>query len=162
MRGDRARPLEMDLLIREILFGYFRLNAVGERMFSALGLTPGKTSLMRSLAEEGPQSVAQIARARPVARQAVQRMADELARAGLVEFIDNPSHRRVKLARLSAAGKRMIDRAMAVEMEWAARLARHFERREVEVAREVVRRIIRILADEQFSPRTEAARGGKR
>ncbi len=56
----------------------------------------------------------------------------------------------------------MIDRAMAVEMEWAARLARHFERREVEVAREVVRRIIRILADEQFSPRTEAARGGKR
>src|SRR5205814_2967976 len=96
----------MDLLIREILFAYFRLSATGERMFAPSGLTPGKVSLMRSLKEEGAQSVAQIARARPVARQGVQRMADELTAVGLIEFVENPSHRRAKLARLTARGTR--------------------------------------------------------
>ena|SRR5215471_8267718 len=74
MDDERKRPtaLTMDLLIREILFSFFRLNATGERLFAGIGQTPGKVSLMRSLLEQGPQSVAQIARVRPVARQAVQ------------------------------------------------------------------------------------------
>jgi DNA-binding MarR family transcriptional regulator len=137
----------MDLMIREILFSYFRLNATGERMFAAGGLTPGKVSLMRSLREEGPQSVAQIARARPVARQGVQRMADELAAAGLIEFVDNPSHRRAKLARLTTKGDAVMEQTMAAELRWAARMARHFDEREVEVTREVVGRLIRILKE---------------
>jgi len=91
----------LDLLIREILFAYFRLNASGERMFAPLGQTPGKVSLMRSLLE-GPQSVAQIARARPVARQAVRKlvheaMAEELAWAGKLARLF--SEREVAIAR---------------------------------------------------------------
>src|SRR5262245_10144351 len=108
-KGKRPTALAMDLLIREILFSFFRLNATGERLFTAVGQTPGKVSLMRSLMEQGPQSVAQIARARPVARQAVQRMADELAAQGLIEFVENPTHRRAKLARLTVAGKKIME-----------------------------------------------------
>ena len=63
-KGKRLTALAMDLLIREILFSFFRLNATGERLFAGIGQTPGKVSLMRSLMEQGPQSVAQIARAR--------------------------------------------------------------------------------------------------
>jgi len=140
----------MDLLIREILFSFFRLNATGERLFALVGQTPGKISLMRSLMEQGPQSVAQIARARPVARQAVQRMADELTAQGLIEFVENPTHRRAKLARLTAAGKKIMDEAMAAELRLAARLARQFEEREVEIARDLIRRLTGILADESF------------
>lgn len=141
-------PLALDLLIREILFSYFRLNATGERIFAGSGLTPGKVSLMRSLSEEGPQSVAQIARARPVARQGIQRMADELAAGGLIEFVENPSHRRAKLARLTPKGEKVIKQSMAAELRWAARLAREFEESEVETARDVVRRLTRILASD--------------
>jgi len=97
-KEKRPTALAMDLLIREILFSFFRLNATGERLFAGIGQTPGKVSLMRSLMEQGPQSVAQIARARPVARQAVQRMADELAEQELIEFVENPTHLRAKLA----------------------------------------------------------------
>jgi DNA-binding MarR family transcriptional regulator len=152
MNDRRKWPtaLTMDLLIREILFSFFRLNATGERLFSTIGQTPGKVSLMRSLVEHGPQSVAQIARARPVARQAVQRMADELAAQGLIEFVENPTHRRSKLARLTAKGKRIMDEAMAAELGWAGRLANNFSEREVETAREVIQRLTRILADETF------------
>jgi DNA-binding MarR family transcriptional regulator len=151
----------MDLLIREILFSYFRLSATGERLFARFGQTPGKISLMRGLMEQGPQSVAQIARARPVARQAVQRMADELAEQGLIEFIDNPSHRRAKLARLTSRGKKIIEQAMAAELRWAAQLTRKFGAREVAIAREVIRRLKGILADNNF-PRQLAARPARR
>ena len=108
---------------------------------------------MRSLMEQGPQSVAQIARARPVARQAVQRMADELAEQGLIEFVENPTHLRAKLARLTAKGKKMMDETMAAELKWAARLTRNFGEQEVEITRDVIRRLTQILADESFARR---------
>jgi DNA-binding MarR family transcriptional regulator len=152
-RGKRPSALAIDLLIREILFSFFRLNATGERLFASLGQTPGKVSLMRSLMEQGPQSVSQIARARPVARQAVQRMADELAEQALVEFVENPTHRRAKLARLTAKGKKLMDEAMGAELKWAGRMARNFSEREVEIAREVIRRLTAILADERLVAR---------
>lgn len=60
-------------------------------MFAVLGQTPGRVSLMRSLKEEGPQSVAQLARSRSVARQGVQRMGDELTAAGLIAYVPNPA-----------------------------------------------------------------------
>ena len=43
----------------------------------------------------------QIAQMRPTSRQPMQRLADELAAEGLVEFIDNPRHWRSKLMRLT-------------------------------------------------------------
>ncbi|RWM76308.1 MAG: MarR family transcriptional regulator, partial [Mesorhizobium sp.] len=46
----------------------------------------------------------QIAQMRPTSRQRMQRLADELAGEGLVEFIDNPKHRRSKLVQLTRKG----------------------------------------------------------
>jgi len=143
--GESASALEMDLLIREILFCFFRLNATGNQLFAGSGLTPGQVSLMRSLLDEGPQSVAQIARSRPVARQGVQRMADQLAVGGLLEFVENPSHRRAKLARLTARGERVINHAIAEELKWAGNIARRFDAREVMVARKLIRRLMEML-----------------
>ena len=133
MPVSRTRPsaLAIDLLIRDILFCYFRLNVGGERMFAAVGQTPGKVSLMRSLKEEGPQSVAQLARSRPVARQGVQRMADKLSAAGLIEA--KPSARQARKAhhpRATADGK-----AIAGELRWTSRLAHNFSEREIETTR---------------------------
>src|SRR5215471_2191861 len=152
-KGKRPTALAMDLLIREILFSFFRLNATGERLFAGIGQTPGKVSLMRSLLEQGPQSVAQIARSRPVARQAVQRMVDELAEQGLIEFVENPTHLRAKLARLTAKGKKLMNEAMAAELKWAGRLARNFSQREVKSARQVIQRLTVVLADERLVAR---------
>src|SRR5829696_10269817 len=59
---------------------------------------------MRSLALFGPLTVPQIAQMRPRSRQRMQRLANELAAEALVEFIDNPKHRRSKLVRLTSKG----------------------------------------------------------
>ena len=64
----------------------------------------GAYGFLRSLAIHGPLTVPRIAAMRPTSRQRMQRLADELAGEGLVEFVDNPKHRRSKLVRLTAEG----------------------------------------------------------
>lgn len=148
--SSKSRPVpalarSVDRLLRENLFLFFRARAVGERLFSRVGLSPGKISLMRSVYEEGPQSVAQIARARPVARQGVQRMADQLAKEGLVEFFDNPAHRRARLVQLTPAGRKLLVKIDGGAALWPRELLREFDRREVDTALAVTRKLMDLL-----------------
>lgn len=88
---------------------FFRLRAAGTRAGAVTPWGGGTWGLLRSLKSEGPQTVPQIARARPVARQRIQRLANEMAEAGLVEFIDNPAHRRSRLVRLTPKGEAVFE-----------------------------------------------------
>jgi DNA-binding MarR family transcriptional regulator len=140
-----ASPRSIDRLLREILFVFFRARAVGDRVFARVGQTAGKISLMRSVYEEGPQSVSQIARARPVARQGVQRMADELAADGLVEFAHNPAHMRAKLVQLTPAGRKLLKRIDGGAVLWPKALLSDFDQREVDTALAVTRKLHDLL-----------------
>ncbi len=84
---------------------FFRLRAAGMRSGAVTRWGGGLWGFLRSLARDGPQTVPRLARARPVSRQRIQKLADELAADGLVEFIDNPAHRRSRLVRLTAEGE---------------------------------------------------------
>ena len=91
-------------LMLEVAQFFFRLRAVGQRTGLITSWGAGAFGFMRSLALIGPLTVPQIARMRPTSRQRMQRLADELAAEGLVEFIDNPRHRRSMLVRLTREG----------------------------------------------------------
>lgn len=91
-------------LMLEVAQCFFRLRAVGQKTGLITSWGGGAFGLMRSLALLGPLTVPQIAQMRPTSRQRMQRLADELAAEGLVEFIDNPKHRRSKLVRLTPEG----------------------------------------------------------
>jgi DNA-binding MarR family transcriptional regulator len=56
-------------------------------------------------------------------RQAVQPLVDALAKDGLVEFIDNPDHRRAKLIRMTSAGRRAYVEALSRQVDWSNRTA---------------------------------------
>src|SRR6185295_2910219 len=94
----------MMALMLAIADAFFKMRAAGRRAGAVTAWGGGSWGLMRGLAEGGPQTVPQLARARPVARQRIQRLVDELAAAGLVELVDNPHHRRSRLVRLTARG----------------------------------------------------------
>src|SRR5271167_2472231 len=66
---------ELRGLLRDVPLAYFRLKATGDVLAARAGQTTGKWGVMRTLDAEGPQTVAQIARSRPVARQWVQKLA---------------------------------------------------------------------------------------
>src|SRR3712207_6729931 len=91
-------------LMLEVAQCFFRIRALGQRTELITSWGGGAFGFMRSLALIGPLTVPQIAQMRPTSRQCMQRLADELAAEGLVEFIDNPRHRRSKLVRLTSKG----------------------------------------------------------
>jgi DNA-binding MarR family transcriptional regulator len=91
-------------LMLEVAQCFFRIRALGQKTGLITSWGGGAFGFMRSLALLGPLTVPQIAQMRPTSRQRMQRLADELAADGLVEFIENPKHRRSKLVRLTRKG----------------------------------------------------------
>jgi DNA-binding MarR family transcriptional regulator len=89
----------------EVAQCFFRIRALGQKAGLITNWGAGAFGFMRSLALLGPLTVPQIAQMRPVSRQRMQRLADELAAEGLVTFIDNPRHRRSKLVQLTPEGE---------------------------------------------------------
>lgn len=91
-------------LMLEVAQCFFKIRAFGQRTGLITSWGGGAFGFMRSLALLGPLTVPQIAQMRPTSRQRMQRLADELAAEGLVEFVDNPKHRRSKLVQLTRKG----------------------------------------------------------
>lgn len=116
-------------LMTEIAATFFRLRAAGARIGAVSQWGGGIWGFLRSLHLDGPATVPQLARARPVTRQRIQKLTDEAAAAGLVALVDNPAHKRSKLVCLTAKGEavyrqlseRILDRAdvMAHDMDEA-------------------------------------------
>jgi DNA-binding MarR family transcriptional regulator len=89
----------------EVVHTYFRLRAAAEKIGADTPAGAGSLGLLRSLAVDGPQPVPQLARERQVTRQHIQTMVNELAEQGLVEFTENPAHKRSKLVAISRRGE---------------------------------------------------------
>ena len=96
---------------------------------------------MRSLALLGPLTVPQIAQMRPTSRQRMQRLADELAAEGLVEFIDNPRHRRSKLVRLTPKGdaryRKLHSQFLSIASTMGVALSEADIRKTIEIVRQL-------------------------
>src|SRR5499427_8866834 len=126
-------------LILEVAQFFFRIRAMGQRTGLITSWGGGAFGFMRSLAVIGPLTVPQIARMRPTSRQRMQRLADELAAEGLVEFVDNPRHRRSQLMRLTRKGsaryREMSARLLAVASAMGADLSEAEIRKSIEVVR---------------------------
>jgi DNA-binding MarR family transcriptional regulator len=101
--GDSKAEAVAELML-EVAQCFFRIRAVGQKTGLITSWGGGSFGFIRSLALLGPLTVPQIAQMRPTSRQRMQRLADELAGEGLVEFVDNPKHRRSKLVRLTPKG----------------------------------------------------------
>jgi DNA-binding MarR family transcriptional regulator len=91
-------------LMLDVAQCFFRIRALGQKTGLITSWGGGAFGFMRSLALLGPLTVPQIAQMRPTSRQRMQRLADELAAEGLVDFVDNPRHQRSKLVRLTPKG----------------------------------------------------------
>jgi DNA-binding MarR family transcriptional regulator len=123
MRTD-APPLEG--LLRETVALFHRLKVVVTQLHAGGEMAAGKRGILESL-ESGPQTVPQLARARPVSRQHVQSLVDPLSAAGYVELVPNPHHRRSRLVRLTAKGLATLERIRRREKAVYARLPKRFE-----------------------------------
>jgi len=129
-----------DLLLDVAQF-FFRIRAVGQKTGLITSWGGGAFGFIRSLALLGPLTVPQIAQMRPTSRQRMQRLADELAAEGLVAFVDNPKHRRSKLAQLTPKGNTRYRELNARFLEIASTLGVGLSEGDVRRTREIVRRL---------------------
>ena len=126
-------------LTLEVAQFFFRIRAVGQKTGLITSWGGGAFGFMRSLALLGPLTVPEIAQMRPTSRQRMQRLADELAAEGFVEFIDNPKHRRSKLVQLTRKGdtryRQLNERFLAIASTLGADLTETDVRRTGEIMR---------------------------
>jgi len=105
----------------------FRVNglllAVGDDLTGELGLTSARWQVLGALAD-GPLTAARIARNMGLKRQSVQRLVNVLTEQGILEFTDNPHHRRAMLVRLTEAGQRKYEQISKIQAQWVNGVSR--------------------------------------
>ncbi len=103
--------------LTDLVLTLFRVNNAtlvwGDRLVRPFGLTSARWQIMGAIVyAERPQPVAWLARDLGANRQNVQRIVNELVQEGLLQFENNPHHKRAQLVVLTAAGKRAYDDAI--------------------------------------------------
>ncbi|MEQ8746189.1 MarR family transcriptional regulator [Pyruvatibacter sp.] len=128
---------------------YFRLQAQSQNLGTENAQRGGAWGILNSVITQGPQTVPQLARARPVSRQHIQKLANEMAADGLIQFVANPAHRRSQLIEATPKGLDAYARMNASLGELADALGKDFSKEELFVAASVIERMRAKLADTQ-------------
>lgn len=134
-------------LVVQVLRLHGRLIAAGNAMAKPAGQTEARWQVL-GVAEHGPATVAEIARIFGLARQSVQRTADALERDGLIEFEENPRHRRARLVRITPRGEAVLREIQVAQQEWADALGAKLGEQDLRLAEEVLVRVREALRAE--------------
>ncbi|WP_022891383.1 MarR family winged helix-turn-helix transcriptional regulator [Agromyces subbeticus] len=107
------------------------------------GLTPAQWQVLGATLDGG-LAVAEIARrvGLGLARQSVQRTADQLVERGWAEYVENPRHRRAKLLQPTPDGRAAVTRLGAAQRAWADAVGAELGAEELQVALDTMLRII--------------------
>ncbi len=103
----------------------FKVNGLlmlaGEGITQPIGQSSARWQVLGRVGFE-PQTVAEMARDMGHARQSVQRVADVLAKEGLIIYKDHPTDRRTKLLELTPQGMEVLTAIYIRQMEWSQRI----------------------------------------
>jgi DNA-binding MarR family transcriptional regulator len=105
---EEERNVEMQHLVADVFELAGALRRDGEAIAKLAGQTQARWQVMW-IAATGQLTVAMIARRLGLARQSVQRVADEIVAQGLASFEPNPDHQRSPLLILTSAGQAVLD-----------------------------------------------------
>ena len=110
----------------ELILEVFRINRLlleaGDHLTQPVGLTSARWQVL-GVVEHGPIPVAHVGRIMGLTRQSVQQTADGLAKDGLIEYIENPHHRRAKLMVITPKGRKALDYVLPRHADWANQIA---------------------------------------
>ena len=141
-QSDKTTASEaMQELVVETIAAFFLLRATGRRIEAVTAADGGYWGMLRSLKLEGAQTVPQIARSRPVSRQHIQKLANEMIADGVVELVNNPAHKRSKLLQLTDKGETIFQEITARIAQAAAGLSQDMDIADLQVAVRVLRQL---------------------
>jgi len=130
---------------------FHRLRAAADQIHRDRGIPAGQRAVLFDLADGGPRTVPQLARARPVSRQHVQMLVNPLIEAGRVELADNSAHRRSKLVRLTGEGRALVRAMRRREAAFVEKLALAVSDKRLRSASRVLAEVRAALAERNES-----------
>ncbi|WP_300017384.1 MarR family transcriptional regulator [uncultured Roseobacter sp.] len=138
--------------VTALILDVFRLNGrlqlAGDRLVAELGLTSARWQILGAIAQaEKPEPVAWHARNMGVHRQGVQRIINELAREGIVEFRPNPQHKRANLVILTPMGEDLYEAAIVLQIPWVNELSKDLSPEEISITQQVIGQLKARLLD---------------
>jgi DNA-binding MarR family transcriptional regulator len=98
----------LESLFDEVRLLFHTLKAAANDLHCDTGITASMRGVLEGLLRMGPQTVPAMARARPVSRQHIQIVVNELLRQKLVETQENPAHKGSLLIALTKKGVAQI------------------------------------------------------
>jgi DNA-binding MarR family transcriptional regulator len=140
MNKDQVKALyPLTVAVRSL---FHKMGAAATTLHKDTGMSAGKRAVLESLTNGGPQTVPQMARTRPVSRQHIQGLVNDLLDQGLVEYTDNPAHRRSKLVRTTEPGRKAFSSLRQRESEAFARLSLEIVADDLDAANRVLSRLV--------------------
>lgn len=107
------------------------------------GLTPARWQVLGAALAQA-QSVADIARTLGLARQSVQRVADDVVKLGWGEWANNPRHARAKQLVPTEAGRRVLEATQQDQLQWADAVGARLDPNDVAALRTLMSRVTEV------------------
>jgi DNA-binding MarR family transcriptional regulator len=119
-------------LIRTVLRMNTTVQKSGTRLMRGTGITNARWQILSELsAFEKRVTVSELARHMGLTRQAIQRIMDDMASDGLVEFVENLGDARAMHLLVTEAGKATYDEALEREWQWTNAIAEDFDAEQI-------------------------------
>ena len=146
--ANKGRALRAIMNLTRTLFHKFA--HAGTQIHQMDFLAVGKRAILEDLRMNGPQTIPQMARKRPVSRQHILNLVTPLKQEGNVDFMENPVHKRSFLVALTDPGRQLIEHMIAKESAAFIRLAEPLKLKEMNAALETLMALKEILESERF------------
>src|SRR5262245_43680934 len=143
-------------LVLEVFQLNGRLLSAGDALTRPARQTSARWQVLGAL-DEGGRTVADVGRRMGLTRQSVQRTADLLEADGLLVYVDNPAHRRAKLATLTSRGAATLEVITSRQIEWANQVAGSLDEADLQRAIRTLRAVRESIetASDSFDRTTE-------
>jgi DNA-binding MarR family transcriptional regulator len=149
--NEQARQAAMVMNVMEEAVGlFFRLRAVMEDIHGHSEISGSMRGVLRDLTANGPLTVPQLARRRPVSRQHIQAIVNELLRADLVELAENPRHKRSRIVKMTPAGEKAMREILERERAVLDEIDLPVSESELGHAQDVLRRLRQMMEDHEW------------
>ena len=153
--------LAMEEVFDQTVSLFHLLNALAGQIHGRGDISAGLRGVLRGLDRLGPQTVPQMARARPVSRQHIQAEVNQLEAEGMVELVNNIAHKRSRLVRLTPKGKAYLETMYAREREFFAAVALDVPEDALRSTAEVLHALYDVLQQAHLRATRESASEGK-
>lgn len=136
--GNPSKAEILTAVWQDVIQLFFKLQAMGRDVGAVNAAGGGTWGVLHTLMTHGATTVPEIARMRPVSRQHIQMLANELADGGLVEFVHNPRHRRSKLVSITDKGRATYLEQSNAMTDVARKLVDDFSKEDLETTARVL------------------------